>query len=281
MWLNVKITDKKKGVRMMKNLKYFGLAFLLAMSLDSCVENEMPLYDTNNTAMNIWFGNANLVLDSSAYNYSYAMGEKALTFIARITGMPVDRDRTFEIEAYEGDLEEAAGSFRTETYTLKANETTVECPIYFNTAQLKNPVSFTQRDGYLKFRLKNNDEFGNGTDEKSVLKVVLKNYLDIPNDWVNPIYPNMDYVNFFGTYSVRKYQFIISVWGYVDFHIDRVTTVDYDEATNTLSKKYAKYMYKKLQIALEEYNSNPNNPDVPLRDESGNVITFPDLNPYL
>lgn len=266
---------------MMKNLKYFGLAFLLAMSLDSCVENEMPLYDTNNTAMNIWFGTANLVLDSSAYNYSYAMGEKALTFIARITGMPVDRDRTFEIEAYEGDLEEAAGSFRTETYTLKANETTVECPIYFNTAQLKNPASFAQRDGYLKFRLKNNDEFGNGADEKSVLKVVLKNYLDIPNDWVNPISPNMDYTSFFGTYSAKKYQFIVSVWGYVDFHIDRVTTVDYDEATNTLSKKYAKYMYKKLQIALEEYNNNPNNPDVPLRDESGNVITFPDLNPYL
>ncbi len=265
----------------MKKLKHIGLACLCLIGLAACDKNEMPVYNTANTAMNIWFGNTNLVLDSTIYNYSYSMGEKVLTFYARITGMPTDYDRTFEIEAYEGDLNEAEGSFKTATYTLKAGEISVECPIYFNTSLLKNPSSFIQKDGYLYFRLKDNPDFKSGTKEKSVLKVVLKNYLDVPNDWIEPIYPNMSYEDFFGTYSAKKYQFIVSVWGYVDFHIDRITTVDYDEATNTLSKKYAKYLYQKLQIALEEYNNDPNNADVPLRDESGNVITFPDLNPYL
>lgn len=265
----------------MKKTRLTGWGFVCLAGLAACDKNEMPVYDTSYTAMNIWFGNEGTVLDSTTYNYSYSMGEKALAFHARIAGMPADYDRTFEIEAYEGDLDDAEGSFRTETYMLKAGEISAECSIYFNTSSLKNPDLFTQKDGHLYFRLKENKDFRPGTGDMSVLKVVLKNYLDIPNDWVNPLYPNMDYTDFFGTYSPRKYQFIVSVWGYADFHIDRVTTVDYDAATNTLSKKYAKYLYQKLQIALEEYNNDPDNPDAPLRDESGNVITFPDLDPWL
>ena len=265
----------------MKNLKHIGWTYICLIGLVACDKNEIPVYDTSYTSMNIWFGSESMVLDSTTYNYSYSMGEKALTFYARIAGMPVDYDRFFEIEAYDGDLNDAEGSFKTETYTLKAGEISAECSIYFNTSLLKNSNLFTQRDGHLYFRLKDNNDFKTGTDDRSVLKVVLKNYLDVPNDWVEPLYPNMNYADFFGTYSAKKYQFIVSVWGYADFHIDRVTTVDYDEVTNTLSKKYAKYLYQKLQIALEEYNSDPNNPDAPLRDESGNVITFPDLSPWL
>lgn len=258
----------------MKNLKYIGMACLMAIGMGSCDKNEMPVYDSGYTALNIWFGSKNYVTDSVSYNYSYAMGEGSLVFYARVAGVPVDYDRTFTIEAFEGDLGEADGSYRTETYTIKAGETLTECPLYFDTSLLKNVNSFTQKDGRLWFRMTANDEFVTGAGERSVLKVVLRNYLSKPDEWDDAVSPRRNYSLYFGDYSKVKYQFMISTLGIVDFHIEYGFTGTYDEATNTMSINYARYLAQKLQVALEEYNNNPDNPDTPLRDETGGVVTF-------
>lgn len=274
MRLNVKIIDNNGGDYTMKNLKYVGIVCLLATIFGSCDKNEMPIYETDYTALNIWFGSEKKVSDSLSYNYSYSMGEGSLTFFARVAGVSVDYDRTFILEAYDGDLSEAEGSYWTETYTIKAGETLIECPIHFDTSLLKDADSFTERDGYLFFRMAANEEFVSGTEERSVLKVVLKNYLGKPDEWDNAIGVRRKYSDYFGEYSKAKYQFMVSTLGIIDFHIEYGFTGTYDEESNTMSISYAKYLVQKLQVALEEYNNDPNNPNTPLRDETGSVVTF-------
>lgn len=252
----------------------FGIACFGSLVLASCEKNEMPVYDTSYTALNIWFGTSSNALDSTTYNYSYKMGEGTLTFYARVMGVPVDYDRTFELEVYDGDTGTAAGSYWTETYTIGAGETEVECNIYFDTSKLTDADSFTETDGHLCFRMAANDTFLAGTEDRTNLIVVLKNYLSKPDEWDSATYPLRPYSAYFGTYSKVKYQFMISELGLVDFHINYSTSTPYDEETNTISSAYASYLVQKLKVALEEYNNDLNNTDTPLRDETGSVVSF-------
>ena len=60
-------------------------------------------YDTERTALNIWFGTEEgVTVDSLTYNYSYAMEEDSITFYARVSGLQTDFDRTFTLEVVDG-----------------------------------------------------------------------------------------------------------------------------------------------------------------------------------
>ncbi len=249
---------------------YWTLALLLSMS--SCSTNDTPVFDSTYSALNIWFRTSNLVLDSTTYNYSYSLEEGTLTFIARIAGLPADYDRTFTLEAVRGDVSEAEGSFQTDVYTLKAGEVEIECPIRFNTSRLKNAASFTVRDGHLYFRLAQNKEFVEGTENMQELVVVLKNYLAKPDNWETAVYPYYALGNIFGEYRKEKYQFMIQILGLREFSINRSATVPYDTEKNEVSYNYANYLKEKMIVALEEYKANHNGE--PLRDANGDEITF-------
>mgnify|MGYP002104918698 CR=1 FL=1 len=263
----------------MKKITYiFTLCAMMAW-LSSCDKNSTPVFDEEYSALNIWFGtivsstlgSGDTVLDSVTYNYSYAIDEMSIMFNAQIVGTPVDYDRSFVLEAYDGDLSEAEGSYRTETYIFKAGQTKLECPIYFDTSKLKNRNSFTQSDGHLYFRVVANDDFVTGVDKRQKLVVVLKNYLAKPDEWDNDISPYSKYSTYFGSYSKTKYQFMIQVLGLIDFHIYNRATMPYNEETNEVSLNYAKFMAEQMKLALAEYNANH---ETPLMDETGALVTF-------
>ncbi|NLI35557.1 MAG: DUF4843 domain-containing protein [Bacteroidales bacterium] len=255
----------------MKYKKYIFVFCLAAIGLCSCSEDETPLFDTSYSALNVWFGTTGSVLDSINYNYSYTLGAKDLMFQARILGSVSNVDRTFTIEAFSGDLTEAKGSFSTDTYTIKAGESSAEFPIHFDTSKLSNSASFTTKDGHLWFRLVENASFVKGAESMQILKVVLKNYLSKPTEWDAAIYPLRAYSLYFGKYSKVKYQFMIQELGLVDFHISYTAIKPYDEATNTLSANYASYLVQCMQLALSNYNSSHT---TPLTDETGAAVTF-------
>lgn len=261
----------------MKRVIYI-LALCAGMAcVSGCDKNDTPVFDTDYSALNIWFGtlsatgSGDTVLDSITYNYSYAIDESNVTFYARVAGVPVDYDRTFTLEAYEGNLAEAEGSFRTETYTFKAGQTQLECPIYFDTSKLKDAKAFTESDGRLCFRVKANDEFSTGVDKRQRLVVVLKNYLAKPDDWDEAVSPYLKYSTYFGSYSKTKYQFMIQVLGLVDFRINQRATKPYDAETNEVSVNYVRFLVEQMKLALAEYNETH---DVPLTDETGALVTF-------
>jgi hypothetical protein len=252
----------------MKKIIYLAI---LSLILGGCEKNQVPVFDTDYRAMNIWFGSNNVVLDNAIYNYSYSLEEDSLLFLAQITGLPSDSDRSFSLEAYSGDVAEAEGSFRTITYEIKAGEFGGEFPIFFNSSNLKNGESFSEKDGQLVFRMVPNDEFAEGVVLRQQLTVILKNYLAKPKEWDTATYPNMPYKNYFGNYSKVKYSFMIQVTGLVDFQIVYNATIPYDKETNKISVSYVAFLLSKVKLALEEYNETHQKP---LTDENGSVVVF-------
>ena len=260
-----------KKMDMKKVFFYIQAALLMIVSLGSCSENETPVYDTSMSALHIWVGRQAIPSDQVIYNYSYTMGVDSVVFYARVMGLATDYDRQFTLEAFEGNIQEAAGSYTLGTYTIPAGEIQGSFPIYFNTAALSNPAAFSVEDGELHLRMAPNSEFDTGATELSVINIVLRNYLSKPEDWDAAVYPNQPYTRYFGTYSKVKYQFMIQTIGLVDFHISWTQTVSYNESTNTVSDPYATYLRQQLMAALEDYNSTHS---TPLTDENGAIVSF-------
>jgi hypothetical protein len=254
----------------MKKLIYTLSTLLAALTLGSCSSEGIDRFDTDYKALNIWFGSASVVSEQTTYNYSYTSGEKGITFYARITGTPTDYDRTFTLEAYEGDITEAGSSYRVEDYVIPAGETTGTFTIYFDSSKLPSESSFAE-EGELYFRVKANDEFSTGADGLNTLHVILRNYLSKPDDWDSASYPYRAYSYYFGSYSKTKYRFMIEETGLIDFRINLTTSTPYDATENIISTAYASYLKQVMQIALDEYN---NTHDTPLTDENGDLVTF-------
>lgn len=256
----------------MKKLIYFSIACLALLFIGSCSENETPIYDDSFAALNVWFGTAaGTVTDSTVFNYSYSLGEDSLVFHARVMGIPATEDRSFLLEAVEGDITLAEGSFRTTEYTIKTGETSASFAIYFDSSKLKDANAFTEQDGHLRFRVVENTFFASGAEQMNTLVVVLRNYLSKPEDWEAATYPNLALSRYFGSYSKVKYQFMIQELGLIDFHISYSQQANYDEESNTISYNYASYLQQRMQLALAEYNTSHN---TPLTDENGALVTF-------
>lgn len=254
----------------MKRLSIY-IMLVAVFGMGSCNENETPVYDAGRASLNIWFGRTNSVIDSTTYNYSYALEEGSLTFIARVAGVPVDYDRSFTLEVVDGDIAEAEGSYRLDTYTIPAGMVETECAIYFNTSKLKDENSFVERDGHLYFRVADNAEFETGTEDRQELVVVLKNYLAEPEEWNTVVQPYLAWYRYFGEYSKVKYQFMIQELGIMEFHIYASATSPYNEETKEMSVNYAQYLAEVLADALDEYEITHGER---LKDEYGREVQF-------
>lgn len=251
--------------------KYIILLTALTVLTCSCRKEEVGLYDVTQNALNIWAGTPDIPIDSITYNYSYTVDKGYIVFYARVSGLPVDHDRIFSLEAVSGNLSEAEGSYRLDTYTIPAGDVQTEDTIFFDTSKLKNSSSFTATDGNLVLQVKPNDVFVTGAEELSQLRIILKNYLAKPDEWDTAIYPMMAYIRSFGEYSKVKYQFMIQTLGIRDFHISYTAVIPYDSQTNTISYNYASYLADRMKQALSEYNATH---DTPLTDETGTLVTF-------
>ena len=254
----------------MKTLKYILLSAIVALGMTSCSENEREYFDTDYSALNIWLGTATSVKDSVIYNYSYHIGEGTVPFQVRVTGLAVNYDREFVLEAFDGDLDEAQDSYTLDKYVLPAGELTASFAITFNSKNLKNPDSFKNKDGHLKLRIRENKDFSTGAGELSVLNIVLKNNISKPATWDGSSWSNFQ--TYFGAYSRAKYQFMIQTLNYKnpDFTISWGSFMGYDEETNSISYQYASVLAQYLQQKLEEYNATHET----IVDDNGNPISF-------
>jgi len=252
-----------------KAIFYQGLAALL---LTACSHEEVPLYDTTQTALNIWVGNqTGAVYEHATYNYSYAYEEGSVTFYAQLSGMPTDEDRTFRLEPFGGDSALMATTIRTEDYVIPAGAIGGTYEVYFNTRLLPDPTLFANREGSISFRVVSSPIFGIGTEGHQQFTVVLRNYLAKPDNWDTANFPRIPLSKYFGTYSRVKYQFMIEHLGLIDFEINYNAQTSYDEESNVVSAAYAVHLRQVMQRALNEYN---NTHDTPLTDELGTPVLF-------
>ena len=254
----------------------WGVGLLL---LTSCSHVDVPTYDTTETRLNIWVGTtAGVVYESTTYNYSYAYEEGSVTFYAQITGMPVDYDRTFHLEAFGDDASVVAPTVRYEDFVIPAGAIGGTYALHLNTQLLPDANLFSESDGSVQFRVMPGEQFDLGTEDHQAFTVIVKNYLAKPDNWDtvptrNDMLIYFPISKYFGTYSRVKYQFMIEHLGLIDFQIrsSMGAIPAYDEETNTISAAYAVQLQQVMQQALREYNESH---DTPLTDEYGELVTF-------
>lgn len=256
----------------MKFIKYSILSLTAALALTSCDKEEVDTFNTELSAINIGFGSANNLQQTATFNYSEMSIERAVKFYARISGMPVDYDRTFIIEAVDGDLDAAKGSYRFDEYVIPANQTSGEYYIYFDPAKLSNPDAFSTENGELVFRTVANEYFNVGAFNQNELKFTLKNSLAKPDNWDSATgsYP---LIYFFGTYSTEKFQFMIERGCPMNFTVAYSSALPTEvvDGVTVMSSSYADYLSQRYTLELEDYNATH---DTPLCDSLGNPISF-------
>lgn len=257
----------------MKTIRYTILSIAAAMAVSACSTEEVDRFDPSYEALNIGFGTVDNLTQKATYNYSETANERAVKFYARVTGTPVDYDRQFTLEAVDGNLTEAAGSYRCETYVIPAGQVSGEYNIYFDPSKLSNPSVFTEEDGELVFRVSEGGAFRVGALNQNELRFTLKNALAKPEEWDNPSYGYMALSRYFGTYSIEKFRFMIENGCPINFKVSysqaAPTTMEGD--VTVMSDGYANYLRQLYYLALVEYNDTH---DTPLCDSVGNPISF-------
>lgn len=249
----------------MKNISIFVFASLLLLAAGGCKQNDRFYFDTEYRALNIWLGDNQLArsVDSVIYNFAYQKDMDSVMFHVQVAGVPTDTEQTFTLEAVEGDTDKAG--YVVGSYTLGAGQYYGTFPIYFRKPDGFN--EFRDGNGYIVFRMKSNDTFGEGAS--STLRISLSNNVGKPANWDEAVYPERPLNYYFGTYSDVKYSFMIQTTGISNFKI--VYSMSTGLEPGVISHLEAAYLQQKCRIALQEYNTTH---DKPLTDENGVAVTF-------
>jgi len=254
----------------MKKIFTVIVVSLFMIGMSSCTKNERMYFDTTHSALNIWFGTeTGTALLQTTYNFAYQKDMDSVVFNARISGRVADYDRSFTLEAVEGDINKV--EFVLGNYKIPAGQYFVKFPIYF-----KKPANYTEfkdKEGTIVFKMKQNNEFLTGAEQFNSITVALKNSVGKPDNWdseVTSLYRALTY--YFGAYSDVKYSFIINVTGMSNFRIYYSTTLPAGTPDNVITSSKAQYLNRQCRAALAKYNETNT---VPLKDEFGNLIEFP------
>ena len=257
---------------MMKKIFAAIVICLFIVSMNGCKKNERIYFDTTHTGLNIWFGTSagtGTVLAQTTYNFAYQKDMDSVIFNARLSGKVADYDRPFTLEAVEGDINKVDYVFG--DYMIPAGEYLAQFPIYFKKSANFN--EFKDKEGTIVFKVKANEEFQEGAEERNSINVVFKNSVGKPDNWdseVTSLYRALTY--YFGIYSDVKYAFLINVTGMSNFRIYYSTSLPAGTPDNVITSSKAQYFNRQCRAALTQYNESNT---VPLTDEFGNIVEFP------
>ncbi|MDE6371585.1 MAG: DUF4843 domain-containing protein [Duncaniella sp.] len=259
-----------KRYRFIRNIT---LAFAALGVLSACEHEEVDVYNTDHTALNLGFTSVRDLTAKANHNFSETAGVKGVTFYARISGVPVDYDRTFSLEPVDGDIALLGNAWVDETYVIPAGAVSGEYVLNFDTSLLPDPANFAEKEGTVTFRAKASDTFRLGADGYNELVFTLYNSLAKPDDWDSGYGYYTALVNYFGEYSTEKFRFMIENGFPTQFRIKTLQKENFiiEDGITVMSTPYATYMLNKLQKALAEYNYSH---FPPLCDSLGNPITF-------
>ena len=175
--------------------------------------------------------------------------EMVMDITLYVMGKSTDHDRTANIIVVN-ELTTA----NNDHYTCQS-QVTIPAGAYYATfpLTLKRTADLQEQTVKLYLRVEESEDFKVGVREKDHLLVKWNDILSMPKNW-------SDLVEFFGSFSMVKYRFIINVTGVTEF--------------NTTTMSWSQLMNYKIIVknALDEYNAG--HPDNPLKDENGQFVTF-------
>ena len=195
--------------------KYIFMCLATLLCLEACKENERQLFALNEDFLNIWFGGVELTsrTDSTVYNYYYrplTLEYDSVMFNVRVAGMPSAVDRTFELEAVEGDLDQviAGEHYVVKPYVIPQGEVSGIFPIY-----LKSTDDFKNSSFKVVFAVREKDGFRGGAREYARLYLIVEDMEKKPFYWEEDLETYQPLSKFWGTYSAVKYRFMTQVIG--------------------------------------------------------------------
>lgn len=191
---------------------------------------------------------------TDSLEYSFVTSPESVTEINMdvslyIMGLPASQNRTVNIGIVSEHTTAASNQYVCPAQvTIPANAYTVTFPI-----TLKRTADLQEGTVSLYIKVLPSSDFKPGIKERDHLLIKWNDILSMPKNW-------SDLEEFFGTFSVVKYRFMINNTGITEFSTD---TMSWAQLTN----------YKiMLKNALDEYNAA--HPGNPLKDENGQIITF-------
>ncbi|MFC3196116.1 DUF4843 domain-containing protein [Parapedobacter deserti] len=244
--------------------------FLCAVVLFSCEKEIDARYEPSFSALNIWLGSNVQKPDSMVYNFAFRPVQEAdtISFSVRLMGLPANHDREFKLIAISGDTARIKQGVHYEfpTYILPAHAYEGVYSIF-----IKRTDTFSGQPGRIVFGLMEDGVFRRGIQERSDIAIVLMDQFAKPAHWDIDPAPYQPLMRFFGAYSDVKFQFITTAIGRAPTFKVRYsgTPIPPDEVSYT----QAQYWQNRCRTQLLQYNAN--NPEAPLRDEHGEIVTFP------
>ncbi len=188
-------------------------------------------------------------LEFSFANYSSSITDTTFDVTVYVMGEASEMDRVaaFDIDAGLTTAESTMYNFPT-AVTIPAGAYSANLPI-----TISRDASLKDGAARLYVMVKENDDFKLGVNEENHLLVIYSDVLSKPSNW-------NDLEEFFGEYSLVKYQFII----------DQLNLATFD--TDVLTWAQMKNYQIVLAEALRVYNLE--HPGDPLTDENGQQVTF-------
>jgi len=188
-------------------------------------------------------------LDYSFAFYPSTVTETAMPMTLYLMGETAGHDRTVRLEAVADATTATATHYTLPTEVIiPANKYSAPFDVV-----LKRTADLTDRTVRLRFRIVDNADFKAGVAEKNTFTLNWNDMLSKPRNWD-------DLTEFFGTFSITKYRFIIDTLAIGEFDVNTMT---WGQLNN----------YKiLLRTALAAYNEA--HPGAPLRDENGQLVTF-------
>lgn len=189
--------------------------------------------------------------------------EKEILIHVRVMGNVVDYDRSISLVQVEKDQENAAISgvdFKPlddpemlKKMTIPAGTVSVNLPIILYKTEALYEVEKT-----LKLQLVENSDFKVGIEELSSFTINFSAQIEKPTYW------SRFYAPFFGeSWGVRKMEFLINTSG---------ITEEWWDVAGIEDGMLLGYLSLKVKDALKERNEN--NPNEPLKEADGTLVTF-------
>lgn len=250
----------------MKKILIIIISVYTLGSLTSCKEDIIPVFDSTEHAVNVWFGDRRNPSDSLVYNYAFRPERPvdSIMFNASAMGVQEGKPYVFTLKAVGGDTARIKEGvhYRFGNYAVGNRQATF--PIY-----ILRTKDFADKQLAITFAISNASETKAGAVEYSELKLVVRDRFEKPANWDVDVSPYGRLFNYFGVFSRAKFQFITDITGVPPLYRVRVAgaVASADEIYATQATDYRNTCRTELAI----YNATH---ATPLKDENGIAITF-------
>jgi hypothetical protein len=236
----------------MKNYSISIISLILTLTLFSSCEKEGFYYqDVDRVRIE---GPYKWAVNTDSLEFSFittpsGINQIEMEITVYVMGFAADKDRVVKIGINSSKTTATSSHFSCPLQvTVPAKSLSATFPVL-----LKRTSDLQQNTVRLYVELEESSDFKVGVAERDHLLIKWNDILSMPKNW-------SELEQFFGSFSLVKYRFMINNTGITEFS---ATTMSWAQLMN----------YKIiLRNALDEYNAA--NPGNPLKDENGQFVTF-------